>query len=154
MTHPTSNQCVTAEQIAEYRELVPLGSLVGVGGKLLAQLLDEIEYLRPMAESWESYEAAQARKAEMGLTDETKADIDEGKLWSFLRDVMTTGCAIETDTRAHGRGYEEHSARLDAAARDAIPQFFKRLGLSQETSINLDKELRKRDLALNGKGDV
>ena len=53
--------------------------------------------------------------------------IDEGKLWSFLRDVMTTGCAIETDTRARGRRYEEHSARLDAAARDAIPQFAQRV---------------------------
>lgn len=66
--------------------------------------------------------------------DETSGGIDEGKLWSFLRDVMTTGCAIETDTRARGRRYEEHSARLDAAARDAIPQFFQRLGLLEKPS--------------------
>lgn len=53
--------------------------------------------------------------------------IDEGKLWSFLRDVMAYGCAIETDTRTLGRRYEEHSARLDAAARDAVPQFAERV---------------------------
>ena len=37
------------------------------------QLIEEIERLRPAAESWESYEAAQERKAEMGLTVETAA---------------------------------------------------------------------------------
>lgn len=38
-----------------------------------ADLLAEVERLRPMAESWESYEAAQDRKAEMRLADETSA---------------------------------------------------------------------------------
>lgn len=65
---------------------------------------------------------------------ETFGRLDEGKLWSFLRDVITQGCAIESDTRARGRRYEEHSARLDAASRDAVPQFFQRLGLHTETS--------------------
>jgi hypothetical protein len=38
--------------------------------------------------------------------------------WSFCRDVLVRGAAIEQDTRATGRGYEQHSFRLDAAARE------------------------------------
>jgi hypothetical protein len=34
---------LTPEKLAEFRELVPLGSFCGVGGKVLASLLDEIE---------------------------------------------------------------------------------------------------------------
>jgi hypothetical protein len=36
--------------------------------------------------------------------------------WSFCRDVLVHGAAIEQDTRATLRGYEQHSFRLDAAA--------------------------------------
>lgn len=38
-------------------------------------LLAEIDRLQPMAESWESYEATQDRKAAAGLTDETAAEL-------------------------------------------------------------------------------
>ena len=38
--------------------------------------------------------------------------------WSFVRDVLVRGAAIEQDTRATGRGYEQHSFRLDDAARE------------------------------------
>lgn len=38
--------------------------------------------------------------------------------WTFLRNVLARGCAIEHDTVAGGRNYEQHSARLDAAARE------------------------------------
>jgi hypothetical protein len=38
--------------------------------------------------------------------------------WSFCRDVLVRGAAIEQDTRATGRGYEQHSFRLDDAARE------------------------------------
>lgn len=70
---PDSNQRLTHEKLAEYRDLLPMGRFVGVGGDALKVLLDEIDRLRPMAESWESYEAAQERKAEMRLGDETAA---------------------------------------------------------------------------------
>jgi hypothetical protein len=38
--------------------------------------------------------------------------------WSFCRDVLSRGCSVEQDTRSSGRGYEDHSARLDANARE------------------------------------
>lgn len=38
--------------------------------------------------------------------------------WSFCRDVLSRGTSIEQDTRSQGRGYEAHSARLDANARE------------------------------------
>ena len=42
----TSKERVTDGQLRQYREYVPLGALVGVGGKMLEQLLDEIDMLR------------------------------------------------------------------------------------------------------------
>lgn len=43
---------------------------------------------------------------------------DRFDAWSFVRDVLVRGAAIEADTRALGRGYEQHSFRLDDAARE------------------------------------
>jgi len=40
---------------------------------------------------------------------------DEGKLWSFLRNVLSQGAAIHQDKHDH---YERYSARLDAAAAE------------------------------------
>lgn len=37
--------------------------------------------------------------------------------WSFLRNALILGAAVEKDTLATGRGYEAHSARMDAVAR-------------------------------------
>lgn len=42
----TSNERVTAKELADLRELVKFGSAIGVGGKCLAALLDEIERLQ------------------------------------------------------------------------------------------------------------
>ena len=44
---------------------------------------------------------------------------DRGDLWSFLRDVLSQGAAIQMDYSAgkYG-GYEAYSARVDAAARE------------------------------------
>jgi hypothetical protein len=39
----TSNQRLTPEKLAEYRDLLPLGRFVGVGGDALKLLLDEID---------------------------------------------------------------------------------------------------------------
>jgi hypothetical protein len=38
--------------------------------------------------------------------------------WSFVRDVLVRGTAIERHCEAKGLGYEQLSARLDAAARE------------------------------------
>lgn len=38
--------------------------------------------------------------------------------WSFLRDVLRRGAAIEANTVSQRRTYEQHSALLDAAARE------------------------------------
>jgi len=43
MTDPTSNERLTPEKLAEYRDLLPMGRFVGVGGDALRLLLDEIE---------------------------------------------------------------------------------------------------------------
>lgn len=42
MTENTTKR-LTPEKLMEYREVVPYGCAVGVGGKALAALLDEIE---------------------------------------------------------------------------------------------------------------
>ena len=53
------------------------------------------------------------------LPDETTAlQIDEGKLWSFLRDVLSHGMAIEKDLQAGAYpSYEHFSAHIDDVAR-------------------------------------
>ena len=50
--------------------------------------------------------------------------MDEGKLWSLIRNVLSQGGAIQLD-RASMSGYEEYSARLDAAAAERVPDFTK-----------------------------
>lgn len=50
-------------------------------------LADEVRQLRPMAESWQSYEAAQERKASKALTDETSPDVR-----TTLEDVYRSLC--------------------------------------------------------------
>lgn len=50
--------------------------------------------------------------------------MDEGKLWSLIRNVLTQGSAIQLD-RASMSGYEEYSARLDAAAAERVADFTK-----------------------------
>lgn len=49
--------------------------------------------------------------------------IDEGKLWSLIRDVMKHGAAIHIDHES--LGYERYSARLDAAASFRVAEFVK-----------------------------
>jgi len=50
--------------------------------------------------------------------------MDEGKLWSLIRNVLSQGGAIQL-ARASMSGYEEYSARLDAAASDRVADFAK-----------------------------
>lgn len=50
--------------------------------------------------------------------------MDEGKLWSLIRNALSQGGAIQLD-RASMSGYEEYSARLDAAASDRVAEFAK-----------------------------
>jgi len=38
--------------------------------------------------------------------------------WSLIRNVLSHGVVIEQDSRALGRTYEQHSARLDTASRE------------------------------------
>jgi hypothetical protein len=54
--------------------------------------------------------------------------IDEGELWSFFRTLLAQGGAIQLDYNA-GKyaGYEEYSARLDAAARERADEFMKKM---------------------------
>lgn len=52
-------------------------------------------------------------------------------LWSFLRNVLSTGCAIESDSRSIPRSYEEHSARLDVAAIEFEEKLTKALGIKK-----------------------
>lgn len=54
--------------------------------------------------------------------DETKSpQLDEGRLWSFVRDVLRDGAALERSY--HSVPYEEFSARLDSAARARADSF-------------------------------
>lgn len=50
--------------------------------------------------------------------------MDEGKLWSLIRSVLSQGGAIQLD-RASMSSYEEYSARLDAAAAERVADFTK-----------------------------
>ncbi len=52
-------------------------------------------------------------------SDRAAKELDTGRLWEFMRSVLSQGAAIQQDY-ATGRhnGYEAYSARLDAAARE------------------------------------
>ena len=54
--------------------------------------------------------------------------VDEGSLWSFLATVLHQGAAIQQDYAA-GKyaNYEEFCWRIDAAARDRVEQFEKKV---------------------------
>ena len=53
--------------------------------------------------------------------------MNDGHLWSFLRDVLRQGTNIEQDNQNGAyKSYEEFSARLDAAARERVDQFKER----------------------------
>lgn len=56
---------------------------------------------------------------------------DAGKLWSFLRNVLQQGGAISQDHA--DAGYEQHSARLDAAARERAEQLTAMITAAQES---------------------
>jgi hypothetical protein len=53
--------------------------------------------------------------------------MDEGKLWSFFRDMIRQGANIEQDCQNGAyKSFEEFSARIDAAARERVEQFKQR----------------------------
>lgn len=62
--------------------------------------------------------------------------LDRGDLWSFLRDVLSQGTAIQMDYAAgkYG-GYEAFSARMDASARERADEFSARLAAALEPAI-------------------
>jgi len=72
---------------------------------------------------------------------ETKAPIDEGKLWSFLRTVLAQGADIWIDHR--DKSTELYSARMDAAARERIPAFLALIGSSVETLEQWPNEISR-----------
>lgn len=52
--------------------------------------------------------------------------LNRGEVWSFMRRVLSQGGDIQIDYQAGKyKGYEEYSARLDAAARERADQFIK-----------------------------
>jgi len=70
--------------------------------------------------------------------------MDEGKLWSLIRNVLSQGGAIQLD-RASMSGYEEYSARLDAAASERVADFAK---LADAQIAELERECNSlRDFA-------
>lgn len=57
--------------------------------------------------------------------------VDEGKLWSFLRKVLMRGADIDGD---HQGPYEMYSAKMDEAAREAVPELLTLLSQSPTKS--------------------
>lgn len=54
--------------------------------------------------------------------------VNEGELWSFIRTLLSQGCAIQQDYQAGKyETYEHYSARLDEAARERVDQFMAKL---------------------------
>lgn len=53
--------------------------------------------------------------------------MNDGKLWSWVRDVMGQGAAIRMDYVAGSYSFEEYNARLDAAASERAIQLTERL---------------------------
>lgn len=103
------------------------------GLRYLGDVANEIERLRAELDHKDAY-YAQFDLEPKGGHETDRPLIDEGKLWSFLRDVLTQGCAIEQDSQKQQRRYEYHSACLDAAARERTAQFAARVGIAQEKS--------------------
>jgi hypothetical protein len=66
-------------------------------------------------------------------------------LWSFLRDVLVQGTAIQQDWE-HGNlnTYEAYAARMDQAAREREDQLEQALKI-HETALSLDTMTAERD---------
>ena len=63
---------------------------------------------------------------------------DEGRLWSFLRKVMSQGGDIQTDAA----GYEMYSARLDAAAAERTTELLAVLNASKPLAALTDEQIK------------
>ena len=63
------------------------------------------------------------------------SDLDDGQIWGAIRTLMEHGASIMQDYQAgNHKGYEEFSARMDAAARERIDwlkEQFKKLDKTQ-----------------------
>ncbi len=70
--------------------------------------------------------------------------MDEGKLWSLIRNVIAQGAAIQIDYA--NRGYEEFSARIDAAAAERVADFTK-LADAQITELQRSITIRDTEIA-------
>ena len=55
--------------------------------------------------------------------------IDEGKLWSFMRDVLSQGADIWLDHK--DLSHERYSIRLDSAARERTEKLIELIGKPQ-----------------------
>ncbi len=75
--------------------------------------------------------------------------MDEGKLWSLIRNVLSQGGAIQLD-RASMSSYEEYSARLDAAAAERVADFTK---LADARIAELESEVARLKSKVNATFD-
>lgn len=122
----TSNERLTPEKLAEYRDLLPMGRFVGVGGDALKLLLDEIEACwaerkpvetkadQPPRAAWESMRAAIAREI-----DATKDSATRHRLIA-LHANSTLPAVEPCETTALRPGELEQLRRIDRAARALV----------------------------------
>jgi len=95
---------------------------VGYGSDQISLQMEHVEVSDARAIERELREEIAAAHAEVARLRE--AQIDQGKLWSMFRTLLSQGGDIQLDYNAGKYScHEEYSARLDAAARERVEQF-------------------------------
>lgn len=85
------------------------------------------------------------REVKTAVSEAVSSKMRSFSLWSFLRDVLSQGTAIQQDWE-HGNlnTYGAYSARMDAAAREREDQLERALQI-HETALSLDTMTAERD---------
>jgi hypothetical protein len=114
------------ESIATILEVNSNGSLEEVG----AAIAEAIQRLRAGSDSWESYVAAEERKAGMGLPPETN-----GEPLEFSRKDVEALIALAISGKDHAETIQQRTARVIEEARGNISQAI-REGFSEKASVS------------------
>lgn len=140
---PTSNERLTPEQLAQYREIVPLGIACGVGGGALAALLDEIERLtRELAKERDNASHEMRRwKADANERDRLRAALEKIRDYpgtaTFVSDIHTWAAMGELAKVAL-------SGEPNSASSRSVQRRLEAQRASDETSASLSPEDEKR----------
>lgn len=127
----STNESQDKQERHDPREIVMLLNDPASVGRALplckaAECIEQLEQdvLNALRQRNDESRIRQHVERELAALRSASSRIDEGKVWSFLRSVLSQGASIQQDYVAgNHKSYEEYAARMDAAARERTDTF-------------------------------